>query len=158
MIEAKDFWANTRQNKECWDWNGATFTDGYGAVSWRGVLRRAHRVAWEIANGPIAKGLLVCHHCDNPKCVRPEHLFLGTIQDNTHDMIQKGRAAWQSVVVCPKGHPYSPDNTYRSKQGKRYCKMCNRAASSRRYARYQQEAKITGKKVRDLWDPSWRQR
>ena len=53
----------------------------------------AYRVAWELIHGPIPAGLLICHHCDNPQCVRPDHLFLGTHKDNQQDKVKKGRAA-----------------------------------------------------------------
>ncbi len=55
----------------------------------------ASRAAWEMVNGPIPTGMFACHHCDNPPCVRPDHLFLGTPKDNTEDMLRKGRAHWQ---------------------------------------------------------------
>jgi len=70
----------------CWIWTGA-LRQGYGQIS----NKVAHRVSWEIHNGPIPQGFFVCHHCDNPPCVNPYHLFLGNAQDNTSDMIIKGR-------------------------------------------------------------------
>lgn len=79
----------------CWVWTGVLTKNGqYGEIS-VGVYKspmRAHRFAWELEHGPITDPTLyVCHHCDNPKCVRHEHLFLGTPTENTHDMIRKGR-------------------------------------------------------------------
>ena len=82
--------------RTCWEWMGTIMIrGGYGQFQhMRNGIRtryRAHRVSWELHNGPIPKGLLVLHHCDNPPCVNPNHLFLGTPKDNTHDMIRKGR-------------------------------------------------------------------
>lgn len=77
----------------CWNWTGSFQSGGYGEISVRGRKLRAHRYFWEDANGPIPAGLIVCHRCDNPKCVNPEHLFLGTHRDNCEDKVSKGRAS-----------------------------------------------------------------
>lgn len=76
---------------ECHSWTGSLVTNGYGAFYWGGRLRTAHRVAWEIVNGPIPAGMCVCHHCDNPRCVNVAHLFLGTNRDNVADRVAKKR-------------------------------------------------------------------
>lgn len=76
----------------CWNWKQGRFSNGYGAFSECGRTRKAHRGAWEAVNGPIPEGMLICHHCDNPQCVNPEHLFLGTGADNMNDKVRKGRA------------------------------------------------------------------
>lgn len=89
-VDVEDFWE--RVNKDgCWRWTGATNGKGYGQVTVDGVHYLAHRIAYSLAKGSVPDGLLVCHHCDNPICVRPSHLFVGTHRDNAHDMIKKGR-------------------------------------------------------------------
>jgi hypothetical protein len=80
--------------ESCWEWTGAMLPYGYGGLRVsRTKVEGAHRLAWTFRHGPIPKGLCVCHRCDNRKCVRVSHLFLGTFSENTLDMHQKGRAA-----------------------------------------------------------------
>lgn len=84
------FWAKVAFGAGCWEWTGGRFSNGYGSLRVGGRRLLAHRVAWEHVFGSTS-GLLVLHHCDNPPCVRPDHLFLGTHEDNTRDMDAKHR-------------------------------------------------------------------
>lgn len=83
----------TRAPSGCWLWSGQRDRDGYGSVSYRNRRWGAHRLAWFFRRGPIPKGLFVCHRCDVPACINPEHLFLGSPRDNTQDSATKGRRA-----------------------------------------------------------------
>lgn len=89
------FWSNaTRADNGCLEWAGAVDKDGYGVASKDGRRKRAHRLAWELTRGAIPPGALVCHACDNPRCMNPDHLFVGTTADNVNDRVTKGRTAW----------------------------------------------------------------
>lgn len=94
--DAGRFWAKVDKSADCWLWKSTINAQGYGQygkkINGKTVSFKAHRVAWEITHGPISTSkLYVCHRCDNPPCVRPDHLFLGTQFDNMKDMTSKGR-------------------------------------------------------------------
>jgi len=88
---AAAFWQKVDTSGSCWLWTGGTKEEGYGCVNWAGVTRRAHHVSWFLTSGSWPRVLHCLHRCDNPRCVRPSHLFLGTHQDNVADMVAKGR-------------------------------------------------------------------
>jgi hypothetical protein len=89
---AERLWKNVAKSDGCWLWTGAVGSDGYAKFWYKGTTTHAHRAAYELTHGAINDPyLLVCHRCDTPLCVRPDHLFLGTNQENTNDMIRKGR-------------------------------------------------------------------
>lgn len=89
------------ENTGCWEWVHAKTIEGYGHFGFFGKRGKAHRFSWELYNGKIPKGILVCHSCDNPSCVNPEHLWLGTDADNARDKVAKNRQ-WRPVG---KKHP-----------------------------------------------------
>jgi hypothetical protein len=89
--DIKRFWKKVNKTDSCWNWSNCIIGHGYGGFKINRKIIRAHRFSWLLYFGEIPIRMLVCHKCDNPKCVNPEHLFLGTNKDNTNDMIQKGR-------------------------------------------------------------------
>ena len=87
-----EFWSKaTKEENGCLEWNLGRDRAGYGVACWDGKHESSHRVAWKITHGEIPEGMHVCHHCDNPPCINPEHLFLGTAIDNMRDCAAKGR-------------------------------------------------------------------
>lgn len=85
----------------CWIWTGYADDQGRGQIRINGATKRAHRISWELTNGPIPDGLHCLHHCDVPSCVNPDHLYIGTHQDNMDDMTRRGRRVY----------PIIPDNS-----------------------------------------------
>lgn len=90
----KRLWKKVNIGKldECWKWNQYTDRDGYGTFYFDGQSAKAHRYVYELYNGPILKGHCICHICDNPSCLNPTHLFMGTHLENMNDMKQKKRS------------------------------------------------------------------
>ena len=86
------FWMRVEKTEDCWEWKGPCYK-GYGRLWHNGVTIRAHRASWIIHFGDIPAGQFICHRCDNPRCVNPAHLFLGTHQDNMDDKVRKCRSA-----------------------------------------------------------------
>jgi hypothetical protein len=102
------FWEKVDRSGQCWVWTSATDRAGYGLLGGRAPMRQAHRLSYLLAYGDPGD-YHVCHTCDNPPCVRPEHLFLGDDAANLGDMATKGRSAWggsnsRAKLTAPQVH------------------------------------------------------
>lgn len=97
---------NTKKTDGCWLWTSSRSKHGYGHLRWKNKYISAHRASYMLFHGEIQKNLVVCHKCDNPPCVNPDHLFIGTRKDNMQDMIKKGRAHF----VAQYNHPMKKIN------------------------------------------------
>jgi HNH endonuclease len=128
-VEAR-FWRLVHKGEGCWEWIGGRMWNGYGRFvldQEAGKNTRAHRFAWELANGPVPAGRVVCHSCDNRACVRLDHLWLGTQADNLRDMREKGRGySPPKRATCVAGHELTPENTYVRPNRERACRECRR--------------------------------
>jgi hypothetical protein len=98
------FWTKVSKNGDCWNWTGAVNNKGYGQFHLKGKTVLAHRVSFEDFNGPIKEGMWVLHRCDNPRCVNPNHLFLGDASTNMQDCAAKGRLGFQRLPRRGEDH------------------------------------------------------
>lgn len=141
--EAERFWAKVQVGPGCWPWTASLHTAGYGQFTVGRKPRRAHRVSYELHNGPIPPGVLVLHSCDNRLCVNPTHLHLGNQALNAQECWGRGRGVNQYVGpgkspsdTCPNGHRYDEKNTAKALGTNghvhRRCRSCA-AAKSRAY-------------------------
>lgn len=110
----------------CWDWKSSLNGKGYGQITFRGWHGTAHRFTYRVFRGSIKDGAWILHHCDNRRCVNPDHLYQGTPSDNRKDTLE--RSGWSHPYgmrsSCFAGHEYK-DGTYRTaKDGSRVCRIC----------------------------------
>lgn len=146
------FWAKVSvidDDDSCWEWQAYCMPNGYGSLS---VNRRpitAHRFAWELANGPIPDGMCVLHRCDNRRCARASHLFLGTYADNSADMIAKGRERHRT--------PHGEDSPHAIVTEEQVRRIRERIASGETQAHLAREHGVTISAVNRMWKrKSWK--
>lgn len=155
------FWnsVSPEPNTGCWLWTGSD-DNGYGCLGVNGRRVRAHRYSWELAHGaPPPADMHVCHRCDQPACVNPDHLFLGDDSANMRDCGAKGRlwaqrkdidrsvlgSRWSQRIQCERGHPFTVENTrWFTKNGYRCreCLECSRIRHREGYARLKARAAL----------------
>jgi len=117
------FFSYVKYSEGCWLWQGSVNRKDYGCFSLYCKTRIAHRLSYQYFIGRIPKGLFVCHRCDEPRCVNPFHLFIGTNKENQADMYSKGRKP--PVTHCKRGHEFTEKNTIIANNlGHRDCKKC----------------------------------
>lgn len=145
MLRTERFWSRVKKPVEpeaCWEWTGHRDRDGYGELRVCGRPKRAHRVSWELTHGDIPPGLLVCHACDNPSCVRPGHLWLGTKSDNARDSYAKGR---QPKEMRPHG-----DAHWTRREPGRWARVQEKARENLPFGVACWGAKLTEAQVREV--------
>lgn len=132
------FWDKVRVSTidECWIWTGRKHDrKGYGSFCLNGKAHKVHRYMWELCVDAIPEGMHVCHSCDNPTCVNPFHLWLGTNSDNVQDRVRKGRSrnGRENMAHCKHGHEFTPENTHVTPEGHQNCRACWRSRAKNQW-------------------------
>jgi HNH endonuclease len=108
---------------------------GYSVLNHKRKQYRAHRMSYLLFVGPIAEGMLICHHCDNRACINPNHLYQGTDQDNVNDRTNRKRLILKKPTHCKRGHEFTPENTINRLymgRNKRRCRLCAKMIDKKR--------------------------
>lgn len=117
------FWQKVDKSGSCWVWTAWKNAQGYGMFNEGPVKWKAHRLSFTLLVGPIPAAVCVLHHCDNPACVNPQHLYLGDRADNARDTSARKRWFNSRKTHCAQGHEFSQDNTF-VQDGARRCRRC----------------------------------
>lgn len=133
MTIGERFWAKVNKTDSCWLWLGSLNSNGRGQLWVNGKSMVAPRLSWTMHRGPIPSGLLVCHKCDNPSCVNPDHLELGDQKKNMQDCADRGRnkAFLLRTKVCINGHEKTPENVFFRISHGYQCRTCMRESNKR---------------------------
>jgi hypothetical protein len=176
ISEEERFWEKVNKTETCWIWTANKSKLGYGKFSVQGKSVPAHRYAYSLVHGSIPHGLFVCHKCDVPSCINPEHLWLGSPSDNTADMVAKNRHGthMKPGTHCRNGHEYDvvgvlvQNKTVKGTKGLpvtreyRSCRKCRKDAEKRRrdiperldaYRKYQREYQKLSRRSRAKQSP-----
>lgn len=104
------FWNKVKKTEDCWLWTRTKNAEGYGHFKFNGKTAKAHRISYMLTFGEIPNGLIVCHKCDNPSCVNPDHLFVGTNKDNSLDCASKKRCYMGGKPPKPEPGEKNPNS------------------------------------------------